>query len=298
MKPEIYATLSRLPTGWSTGRMLRAATRRPLMEQVFVQIRKDKGSVETAIRAVGHILDGYKIKNGVEVVELRLIRGQISRALNVLSQFPSQVHPQEFEQAFEELHGRTIEILGGLKMQNKILQIKRQLADQAIRGTKGKDRLGRRNPMAMLKILDSALEKVERRQTVFDLIRAKYKAMGTALLDERRRGRAILTKSKGEMYPRGMGVAGHGVFRFPERGTTDMQKGILQSRLRGNIRGLRRIKLKPYRPIAREAISHLNRAIDLIEEGKFQEAGFIFQRVYASAREVLEEFRTIKKKEE
>lgn len=296
LKPDIYSSLSKLPQDWTTERMLVTIRRRPIVEMVYYQIRKEGGSVEAAIRSVGHVLRKYTVKRGEEVVELALIRGQITQALEVLTQFPSRECPEEFEQAFDDLHERTVEILRKLGMERKTKQVKKQLAVQTAKGTRGKDRLGRRNPQAMLMTLDSALAKAEMRETTINFIRTKFTAMRVALTDERRRSRGIFGEVSKEMSLRGL--AGHGVFRYPERGTTPRQVGILKGKIGITIRELNLIKLKPYEPVAEEAIKQLTEAQKLIGEGRYQEAGEIFTGVRPKVDEVLIRYRRIYPKEE
>lgn len=284
LKPEIYESRSKLRRGWSLEKTLRLAPRKPISEKVYHQVKKDEGSVEVAIRNMDHILAGYQVE-GEEVEEIKILQGQINQALDVLFEYPSQINPEEFEEGFEDLHQETVRILEDLGMNNVILEVKKQLADLVDRGTRGKDWLERRNPRAMLLILEAGLKRVERRRRTMRFIRDKFEPMKGALIRERDESREILQEIQKEMGREGL--AGHVLFSHPERGDTPLQRGVIRTRLDTTIRRLSQIKLKPYRPVAKELIDRLKRAQALVGEGKYRKANEIFVKARAETEAVL-----------
>ncbi len=295
---SLYAPVGELPQNWSLERLLQQATRRPISEMVMRQIRKDEGSVEAGIRSVDHVLRRHRVRGGEEVEEVALLLKQVDRGFALLSRYPGRMSPAEFDRSFEELHQQTKEVLGKLRMGHVSLQLKRDLASLVDRGTKGTDKDLRRNPSAVIKIFASARRLIERRMVTIDFIRPKYNAMRVALMDERRRSRQTLKDFRKEM---GMGgLAGHSAFRPEGKGRTEVQRGVLLHKLEVLIEGLGQIKLKPYRPLARELIERLGQARGLLKEGHYPEAKRLFEGAQAETETVLEDprFRRIYPKEE
>lgn len=294
-EPEKYDPISKLRKGWELEPTLRIGPKKSIAEPVFHRIEGDGGSVETAIRNVDHVLDKYRFDDedlGKEVKQVRVLQNQVNQALDVLAECSGPISSEEFDEGFDILHTQTLRILSELGMEKVILEVKKQLNDLVERGTRGKNGLDRRNPQAMLWILEAAQKRAEWRMETIRAIRRKFIPMQAVLTEEREQSREILKDVQKEMG--NAGLAGHEVFiRHPEKGTTPLQRGVLKSKLETTIRQLLQIKLKPYRPVAQELIDCFKRAQSLVEEGKYREAKKIFDSAQEKATAVLDEYKDI-----
>jgi len=276
LKPELYAPCSELPRGWSLERLLKSQ-RRPISEVIFHQVRKDGGGVDTAIRAMDHVLEKYEDR-GKELAQVEQVEAQIKRAILVLQETEG-VPREEFEQGFEILYRQTLELLERSGMSRAASALKKDIARLLEEASTGKDRLGRRNPTAMLKKLEAAARRVSFRRNEADFIIAKFEAMKAGLIGLKEHDLKIISNLRREMK---VGLAAHQAFKFPEEGTTDRQRGILVGKIGSLIYQLEQVKVKPYKPVAVEAIRRLKEAQRFVGEGDYQKAKEIFQEVLDS----------------
>jgi hypothetical protein len=278
LKPELYAPCSDLPRGWSLERLLKSQ-RRPISEVVFHQVQKEEGGVDTAIRAMDHVLEKYK-NRGKELAQIKQVEAQINQALKVLQETKAVSH-EEFERGFEILYRQTLELLEISGMSRAASALKKDIARLLEEASTGKDRLGRRNPTAMLKKLEAAARRVSFRRNEADFIVAKFEAMKAGLIGVKEHDLRIISNLRHEME---VGLAAHQAFKFPEEKTTDRQRGILVGKIGSLIYQLEQVKVKPYKPVAVEAIRKLKEAQRLVREGDYQKAKEIFQGVLDSVR--------------
>ena len=288
LKPELYAPCSDLPRGWTLERLI-ASQRRPISEVVFHQVKKDAGSVETAIRITDHVLEKFSNK-GKELEQVEAIRAQIEQARQVLSETQG-VSREEFEDGFEFLYKQTLELMeiSGMRRAKSALKkdVERLLEGASI----GKDRLNRRNPMAMLKRLDAAARRVEYRWNEAGFVVEKFSAMKAGLIEQRNNERQRLEQLRHELN---VGLAAHQVFKIPEKGTTSIQKAILMGKIGTLIYSLEQVRVKPYKPVARQAVEGLKGTLVMMREGNYQGAKEIFQQVLQRTSEILTRFQNIK----
>ncbi|MBI4999845.1 hypothetical protein HZB97_03690, partial [Candidatus Gottesmanbacteria bacterium] len=153
LKPELYAPCSKLPRGWILGRLL-ASKRRPISEVGFHQVKKDGGAVEAGIRSMDHVLERYQNK-GKELEQVRAVREQIAQATAAL-QKTQGVSREEFEEEFGGLYQQTLGLMETCGMKRARLALKRDIERLLEEAATGKDRTGRRNPVAMMKKLEAA----------------------------------------------------------------------------------------------------------------------------------------------
>jgi len=276
LKPEDYAPCSDLPAGWTLERVLKSK-RRPISEIIFYQAKKDGGGVDTAIRAMDHVLEKFGNK-GKELAQVEQIEVQIKRALQVLQETKA-VPPEEFESGFEILYCQTLELLETSGMSRAASALKKDIARLLEEASAGKDRLGRRNPVAMLKKLEAAARRVSFRRNEADFVVAKFEAMKAGLIEVKEHDLRIISNLRHEME---IGLATHEAFKFPDKGTTARQRGILVGKIGSLIYQLEQVKVKPYKPVAVEAIKELKEAQNLVREGDYQRAKEIFQRILNS----------------
>jgi len=282
LKPELYAPCSDLPVGWTFERLLRSQ-RRPISEIVFHQVKKEGGGVDIAIRAMDHILEKFRNK-GKELAQVSQIEAQIQRAIQVLQE-KKAVPREEFERGFEILYRQTLELLEISGMSRAALALKKDIARLLEEASTGKDQLGRRNPTAMLKKLEAAARRVSFRRNEAEFIVTKFEAMKAGLIGLKEHDLRIISGLRHEME---VGLAAHQAFKFPERRITSQQKGILIGKIGTLIYQLEQVRIKPYKPAAKEAIERLKEAQKMVGEGDYQKAKEIFQQVLTLVSGVLD----------
>jgi len=279
---SLYTSLSRPPRGWTLERLLKSE-RRPISEVVFNQVKKDKGAVETAIRAMDHVLEKFQ-ERGKELQQVELLESQIARAIEVL-QSTEGVSREEFDQHFEELYRQTADLLAKSGMQRAQLALKRDVERLMEEASAGRDKLGRKNPLIMVGKLQAATRRISYRRNEAGFVVSKFEAMKAGLLAQRRKDREILGRCQHDLTA---GFARHEVFKFPGRKVSKMQRGILLGLMRTLIYQLDQTRVKPYKSVAEEATARLRKARLLTEQENYQEATEVFREISREVDQVLE----------
>lgn len=285
--PENYVSCSKLPRGWTLTRLL-GSQRRPISVIVFHQVKKDDGAVETAIRAMDHVLEKFQNK-GKELEQVDQIDAQITQVIRVLQETEA-VPREEFERGFEILYRQTLELLEKSGMGRSVLALKKDIERLLAQASTGTDRLGRRNPMAMMKKLEAAAKRVSYRRNETGFIVAKFEAMKAGLLVQREKDREILSQARHELS---IGFASHEVFKYPGRPISRTQKGILSGMIGTLIYRFDLTKVKCYRSVASEAIEELKKAREMVKEENFAAASAIFRRVLEETSQISDRFQEI-----
>ncbi len=285
-KPELYIPCQKLPPGWNFERLL-ASQRRPISEITYYQVRADDGAVEAAIRSVDHVIDDYKDK-GRELQQIEGVRRQIDQARRILQETKG-VRPEEFEDGFTALYHETIELMERLGMRQASSSLKRDIERLLEEVSTGRDRLGRRNPIALLKKLEAAAKRVEYRWQETNCIVGKFSAMREGLVVRRAKDREIIEKAKHEL---GEGFANHAYFirNISTRDISPQQVGILQGKIGTLIFQLELTWVKGYKPAAEEIMGKLEQAQNAIRMRKFQGAKELFNQSLAIATSTLNQF--------
>lgn len=283
-KPELYASCSDLPQGWSLERLL-ASKRRPVSEVVFYQVRGDGGAVETAIRSMDHILENYTNK-GKETEQLDVIRRQIEQATKVLQETKG-VSREEFDRGFEILYKRTVEIMESLGMKRASSALKRDICRLLEEASTGEDATGRRNPIAMLKKLTAVVKRIEYRQNEVGFIVDKFEANKAGLVAQRAKDREITERAMRQLS---IGFAGHEMFKYSQTKPTPLQKGIVVGKIGTLIYQLEQVRVKCYKTTAVEVIDKLKEAREKVKSGSYEDAGKIFKESSRVVTTVLNRF--------
>lgn len=290
VKPELYLPCSELPKGWSYARLL-ASARRPISEIVFHQIKKDDGAIEAAIRSMDHVLERYTNK-GKELSQVELVKKQIDQALLVLQETKG-VSKEEFEEGFHHLYRETLRLMEASGMSRAKLALKKDVDRLLEEASKGKDKVDRRNPQAMLKKLQAAERRVEYRRNEADFIVEKFAVMKEGLIKRRGHDRQILEKAQHELST---GFGSHMYFRFAEEyeGRDPLsQKGHLLGRIGSLIYYLKQVWAKPYKPVANRAIGELKEAEKMVGNKNYEGAKKVLQSVWQETSSVLARFQAI-----
>lgn len=283
IRPELYFPLSKLPWGWTFARLL-ASKRRPISEVIFHQVKKDGGTVEAAIRNMDHVLERYRDK-GKELEQVGVVREQIDKVISVLQETRG-IPKEDFEKIFENLYQQTLELMEKSGMRRARSALKRDIDLLLKEASGGKDRAGRRNPGAMMKKLDAAVKRVEYRFNEVGFIVGKFGAMRMGLIEQRMKDRGIFQRTKDELKVALM----HEVFKSPEKGTDQRQKGTIMGKTGTLIYRLGLTRVKGYRPIAVVAAKKLEGAIEMVRTENYQEAKQVFQEVLDEVSSGLDKF--------
>lgn len=271
--PSLYTFLSKPPRGWTVERLLKSK-RRPISEVVFNQVKKDKGAVETAIRAMDHVLEKFQEK-GKELQQVESLESQIALVVEVLES-TENVSREEFDQHFGELYRQTTDLLVKSGMPRAQLALKRDVERLIEEASVGRDKLGRKNPLVMMRKLQAAARRISYRRNEAGFVVDKFEAMKAGLLAQRRKDREILGRCQ---YDLAAGFAHHEVFKFPGRKVSRMQKGILLGLMGTLAYRLDQTRVKPYKPVAVEATAKLRKARLLTGQENYQEASEIFGEI-------------------
>lgn len=303
LKPEIYRVeyprelRLRHQRVSSSAYLEKIPTHRPfLWEKRWNRILKEDGSVETALRAMDHILEGFLIPDGDEErgKEIRQIYGSIERISaisNLLEIYEPGMPREKFNELFAAAAEETAQLFVNLGMGGAKDPAKQKIIEQLLKASKGKDSLGRPNPLIMATRLNSARLVAINRLEKANFIRTKYWEMRIALANERRTARYLLRVQKREIST----VLDHVAFKHPEKSTTRLQLGAIG----GIIGRITRetdngIHLKPYK-ITSLKIRFLliPNARKLLNEGNVAEAEKVIREIQAEIDRVLETYRRI-----
>ncbi len=269
-KPELYLSCSALPRGWSLQRLL-ASKSRPISEVKYFQVKKDGGAVEAAIRSMDHVLENYR-EEGRELGQVEAIREQIARARKVLKE-TTGVSGEEFEEGFEILYRQTLELLGKCGLSMAASALKKDITSLLAQASIGRDRLGRRNPLVMLRKLEAATRRVEYRWHEAGFIVDKFSAMRAGLEAQRAKDREILRKAEHQLS---VGFAAHSYFKEIPQEVSKQQVGILVGMMGSLIYLLGQTRVKCYKTAARETIVEISQAQQKVREGDYQGAKKLF----------------------
>lgn len=236
--------------------------------QHFVELRinkvtADDGSIETAIRSVDHVLEGESGKETFQVI----VAGQ--RASNLLDLFKGRSFSDVKTDEFEAAQRQTYAFLADQKFDpGTIVETrKRRLTKWLIKGSLGKDSLGRRNKLITLMALSAAHRVATERQKGLSKIQKKFIRMREALIFEREFARDIFTEMVGLLET----MPNHMIFRYPTRKPEDKQVGIIVGMLESLTFQLNQPHTRPYRSVGREAGKILAEMVRLLREGKREE---------------------------
>jgi len=265
-KSELYAPCSKLPRGWSFERLL-VSKRRPISEVKYFQVKKDSGAIEAAIRSMDHVLENYQ-EEGRELGQVEAIREQIARARKVLEE-TTGVSREEFEEGFEILYRQTLELLEKCGLSTAASALKKDITRLLAQVSIGRDRLGRRNPLVMLKKLEAATARVEYRWHEAGFIIDKFSAMKAGLEAQRAKDREILRKAEHQLS---VGFAAHSYFKEIPQEVSKQQVGILIGMMGSLVYMLGQARVKPYKTVAKEIMEELSQAQQKVREGDYQGA--------------------------
>lgn len=287
-KSELYYPCSKLPQGWTFERLL-ASKRRPISEVVYYSVSADDGSVEAAIRNMDHILEGY-LERGKELEQAKEVKAQISQAMRVLRETVG-VPEEKFERGFTDLYGQTLRIMERSGMAKAASALKRDIARLLSEASAGRDRIGRRNPIGLLKKLEAAIVRVEYRLNEVGFVIVKFETNKKGLIAQREKDRGILEEARHDLS---IGFASHEAFHS-QRETTGMQKGILKGKIGTLIYKLRQVKVKAYKPVVKEVGGELQEARERVDRGDYSGASEIFEKALEKVSQILDRFTEIER---
>ena len=281
-KPELYAPCSNLPAGWTFERLL-ASQRRPISEVVFYQVKKDGGSVEAAIRSMDHVLENY-VDQGKEIEQVKKVKSQINQAIKVLQETKG-VSKEEFEEGFDNLYRQTVRLMEDLGMKRASSALKKDIDRLLTFASTGRDKLGRKNQLVVLRRLEAVEKRVEYRLNEIEFVKGKFLVNKTGLLAQRGKDREILAEAVHQFTS---GLASHEAFK--KRETTVLQRGILLGKVGTLIYELRQVRVKPYKTVVVALVEQLARSREMIKEGNYLAAKENFVLASERAKKVLDEF--------
>jgi len=263
-----------------------------LWEKRWSRIIKEGGSVEVAIRAMGHILEPYDVEDGKEIRQIYESLDRINQVADLLAEYEPGMPREDFNRLFAHAARETAALFKALGMEEVKDPAKQRIIKQLLKASEGKDSLGRPNPLIMATRLNSARRLALERLEKTNFILTKYHEMKVALTSARRTDRYLLDMIKERLS---VEIFGHVAFRQPDRPTTPKQLGILSGKLRQVTETFhRKIHLKPYKTVSGEILKVLvPEARELIEEGNIRKAEEAIRKIQEKIDEVLETCRRI-----
>lgn len=238
-------------------------------------VRKDDGSVETAIRSIDHILEGEK---GRETAQAETVGHRAHELLDLFSTSFIEITEEELKEA----RGKTYAILAkvGLDPTTVEQEEKRKMTGWLIKGSFGKDSLGRRNRLITTMALSAAYRQAIERQKGIGTIVGKYVRIREALIFEREFSWAIFADVLDRLRPEALPA--HRLFKFPERSFSQSDSGIVVGMINTMRFQLSQPHVKCYRTVGREAASILSKAVGLLGENNRRE--IVDQQLFTNVR--------------
>lgn len=225
------------------------------------RIEKDEGSVEAAIRSMGHVLER---ELEVELPQARTVQERASSLLNLFTTGFDQITDVEFRQARRE----TYDLLGrvGLDPSTVVDNKKRSMAAWITKASFGKDSQDRRNKLISVLSLRAAYRvAIERQQGIGEIL-SKFIKMHEALLYEREFSRAVMIDVVDRLKP--AAVSSHYLFKRPSAQERRGDAGILISMLKHLEFQLGLPRLRPYRPASLDGQTSIAQVRELLEGGR------------------------------
>lgn len=258
--PETFTSLSgrKMPDSFL---MRKGLVSKIVKERTIAEIKKDGGSVETAIRAVGHVIEQ---ENEVEKEQADLILKRSSYLLRYFEEHRlSSIPPEERERLEEETLAMLADM--GLDSEQIRLPVKRMSVMWTIKGSGGKDSLDRDNELIALQSLWAARRSaMKRKQAIEGPILLTYSQWEGALILAGASDRQVLQEVGEETENRLMRniyIEGR-----EQRVAGDYEYLIDKV---GNLSwNLEETLVKPYRTLALEGKKSLEELEHLLVEGK------------------------------
>lgn len=253
-------------------------TRYSKVELRINQVSEDEGSVETAIRSMDHILEGTRTK---ERTQAGTVQQRAGKLLDLFSMSFAQITEEEFRQKQQETYALLAKVC--LDPNTVITEEKQRMSQWLIKGSFGKDRLGRRNRLISTMALTAAKRRAVERQRGLSYIEVKFVQGREALILEREFSRAIFEDVSDWLRPETLPA--HEAFKFPDRSSSNI--GIVKGLL-GTMRfQLQQLHIKTYRTVGCQAETILAEIIALLKQDKREE--IIARDLFNQARTLLTE---------
>ncbi len=238
-------------------------TRYNLLKEVRVhQITGGNGGVETAIRAMDHILEGER---GKESQQAEAVKERAGNLLDIFSINFSELTEGELAREQQETYALLVKV--GFNPATVIAREKKKMAGWITKASFGEDGLGRRNKLITAMALTAAHRQAIQRQGTIGTIVSKFAQNREALIFEREFARAILSEVSFRILPEK--VPGHTLFKYPDKLPTNV--GIVLGIINTLKFQLEQPHVRPYRTIGLSAIEILTEIADLLKQNKRRE---------------------------
>lgn len=234
-----------------------------LKEPQVNRVTKDGGNVETAIRAMDHILEGER---GRETAQTGAV---LQRARDLFDLYGGKSFDQIARKEFAQERAKTFALLAevGLDPVKVVNEHKAQMTNWLIAASSGQDATGRRNWLVATQALQAAYTKaVKRKKAIEGSIAEKFVDMRGALLLERQFCRYIFTDVAEKLRTMPL----HVYFQSPLRAVRPSDLGIIQGMLNTMIFQLQQPHVKAYRSVANEAVTIIAQAVEQLPQGQRQ----------------------------
>lgn len=249
-------------------------------EMQIVPIRKDNGSVEAAIRAMDHVLEGERSK---ETQRTGAVKNRAHELFDLFSSNFSAIGPEEFAAAREQTFALLRQV--GLDPDQVIDEEMQRMATFLLKGSSGRDSTGRENMMVSLGALAAAYRRAISRRWGIDEIISKFLQMREALILDREFSRGIFTDVASRLKSSAM--PSHVLFTKPDTPAKNLGPvfGLL-STMRFQ---LTQLHLKPYRPVGSLVTNILTQIENWLREDRRREiaATGLFSQAYAYLTDTL-----------
>lgn len=247
-------------------------------EPTVQTIKKDGGSIETAIRSCDYILFGNRIR---QYRQVDAVAGKADELLSLYGMLFNSLSSERFEQNRLEVQALLQDV--GLNWETIVSQHKKKMMFWLEKGSFGEDSLQRRNKLISLMALSAAAREAFERKRGLGKIEKKYLGIRQTVIDERIMVRGIFAEISDRFRPEA--IPSSVIFRRPQW-SHPYDWGILEGMMQHAKYLLKQAKTRTYRQAAQQAIALLDPAIWNIKQRNVQP--IIEQNTFAWVKDILD----------
>jgi hypothetical protein len=244
----------------------------------FKKLRINKlPDVETAIRAMDHILEGQR---GRETTQVTALAGRAHTLLDLFSQEFNTITNDQFIRARK----KTEQILRDVHLNPSLIinQEKQRITAWILKASTGQDSLERSNKLITCMALSAAYRHAIEKYRGIGPILGKFTQIREALVFEREFDRTILTEVTQRIRPNALPA--DTMFKHPDY-PVDRHVGVLLGFLHTTRFQLLQPHAAPYMPAGREAAAIIEKISQLLTDDKRQD--ILSDKLFARAHTII-----------
>lgn len=225
-----------------------------------LRINRVTDGVETAIRAMDHIMEG---ESAHETPQAQMLTTRAHELFDLFSDDYGAITPEKFVAARQKTYALLMKV--DLDPDLIVSEEKQRITEWLIKGSYGKDILGRSNRLVTLMSLSAAYRHAIERQKGIGTILGKFVRMREALVFERNFSRTLFTEVESRLRPTELPAVGY--FTHPS-GRTYKAVGNILGLLETTKFQLRQSHVNPYKEQGKMASEIITEIMSLIREDR------------------------------